>query len=99
MQSFGAALRLRPGHIRAYNHLGAALHARGDRGAAVQVYQQAIRLKPNFAGPRFGLATILQEQGNEAAAIQQYRAIIDMGDDEHLQRMAQQILRAMGEKP
>ena len=85
--------------MRAYNHLGAALYSGGDIADAEQTYRQAISLKPNFAGPHFGLATILQEQGDTAGALRHYRAIVQSGDDEHLQRMAAQIIRAMGEEP
>ena len=73
-----------------------ALAKKLEDSAAVQTYQQALRLKPDYAGPRFGLATILQQQGNEAAAVQQYRTLVRSGDDEHLQQMARQILRALG---
>lgn len=63
IQSFRAALRLKPDHPHAYNNLGNAMRNRGCVQEAIHCYITAIRLMPRFPVAHNNVGSILKEQG------------------------------------
>ena len=43
------AVRLRPNHADAYNHLGVVLRQAGNLDEAIKSFQHALQLRPDFA--------------------------------------------------
>ena len=48
IDSYNAALQLKPNYPDAHNNLGNALQEQGDLNAAIDSYNAALQLKPNY---------------------------------------------------
>jgi tetratricopeptide (TPR) repeat protein len=72
-----AAVALRPRSALAHNNLALALHARGDRAAAIRCYRRAIDLDPQNAVLRHNLGVTLRDKGDMEGAIRCFNGAIE----------------------
>lgn len=77
IQSYQAALKLRPDHADALNNLANAYKEAGNSVEAEKLYRRAIEVRPNFAGAHSNLGNLLKEQHKLDAALKEYKAAID----------------------
>lgn len=71
-------LSKRPGHPRAHNDLGAALHLEGKLKEALAEYRTALRLNPGQADTHNNLGFLLDNLGDGAAARREYETALHL---------------------
>jgi len=76
IESFTAAVALRPTSVGAHDHLGIALWSKGEFGAAVEVWLAALRLDPGYDSARLNLGVGLRDKGDLDGAIEAFREAI-----------------------
>ena len=79
--SYRQALRLKPGHLKAYNNLGNVFREQGKLAEALQTYRAALAIKPDYAQGRHNLGVTLLAQNCPDEAVAEFRAALRINPD------------------
>lgn len=76
IESYRAALRIRPEFAKAHNGIGVAHLRLGELDAATRSFRAAVEIDPGFAGAHFNLGIVRERQADWRRAAEHYREAV-----------------------